>query len=357
MRRSSDELCKLDPLNLPIKKRLSNKWTVVSHGDGDGICSAVLALSSKKLTKSDLIISHPMGLNHDIKNVQNNLFISDIALDARTYKIYEDFPLGVDAIVDEKCCASELVHRYFSEKNQLPHSVDIFACIGSICDYYDNTPYILDLMNKFEKRSLFFDAGIMAQGLSAYRKKEMKEALVLEMVNGHIPCEIPDMVDQAILVTKNDKVARTIVINNCCGSEHIAWCYNPPCGKSKAAHYVSAELNKSVGLSIFYYIRRKQNVEALYDLCFRGTNSVDLREIITPLAIALGGSAGGHFNAVGSRIPVSLLGVLLFYIDKRITEFNKTNNYSLLSLPNLDHLPSYDASIYDKLVDLKTITP
>ena len=258
-------------------------------------------------------------------------------------------------INDESCCASELVHRYFTERKEVSDDVDIIACIGCICDYFDDTEYIKKVMNKFEKRALFLDAGIMAQGLSIYRKKTTKEELVRELVDGNTPCEIKQLVKQAMEVTHNDKISRDIIIHNCCSSKHIAWCLNPPCGKSKAAHFVSATQEKDIGLSIFQYTRRKTKEVQLYDLCFRGTNTCDLREIISPLAFHLGGSGGGHFNAVGARVPVHLLGVLLYYIDLRIDVFYTTKDYQNLPLPSLENENGivYEKKIYDKVIDLK----
>ena len=363
---------------LKLKQINKNKWTVCSHGDGDGICSAAIALSSTRMKDADLIITHPMGIAHDIRNIESNLFISDIALDQRTYKeLYAQFkklihkgyqviyidhhrihgkpPKGVEMINDESCCASELVHRYFTERKEVSEDVDIIACIGCICDYFDDTPYIKNVMNKFEKRALFLDAGIMAQGLSIYRTKATKEELVQLLVDGNIPCEIQKLVDQAMEVTHNDKIARSIIIHNCSSSKYVAWCLNPPCGKSKAAHFVSATQEKDIGLSIFYYARRKTQEVQLYDLCFRGTNTCDLREIVSPLALHLGGSGGGHFNAVGARVPIHLMGAMLYYIDLRVQQFYETKSYDNLPLPKSTNINEivYDKNIYDNFIDLK----
>lgn len=374
MKRIYSECTQLQPLSV---KEINKGWTVCSHGDGDGICSAVITLSVPEFQSASLIITHPMGICHDIQSVQTNLFISDIALDARTYKdLYKKFeeliskgyrvvyidhhriygtpPEGVEMINDETCCASELVHRYFKNQNVLPQTTDLFACIGCICDYFDDTDYIKKVIEKFEKRSLFLDAGIMAQGLSIYRRKEMKEDLVRQLVSGFIPCEIPALVAQAMDVTRNDKAAREVVITNSCASKYVAWCLNPPCGKSKAAHFASATMERAVGLAIFFYKRRKQKAVPLYDLCFRGTNVCDLREIITPLALALGGSGGGHFNAVGARVPVPLIGEMLCYIDLRIDQYLRTQSYDVLPLPSsATETITYDKNVYEHFIDLK----
>ncbi|ELP89760.1 hypothetical protein EIN_424520 [Entamoeba invadens IP1] len=360
---------------LPVVKK--DKWTICSHGDGDGVCSAAIALSVPRFKNADLVITHPMGINHDIRDIETNLFISDIALDARTYMllyakfesllglgyqvIYIDHhrllgtpPDGMEMINDESACASELVHKYFTRRNELPEMCDLLACVGCVCDYMDETDYITDVMNKFEKRSLFLDAGIMAQGLSVYRKKETKEHFVRQLVSGLIPCEIPELVYRALEVSKSDKDARRAVIENTCCSEYIAWSLNPPCGKSKAAHFSCSTKEKMVGLAIFYYKRRKEKEVPLYDLCFRGTSTVDLREIITPLALFLGGSGGGHANAVGSRVPVSKLPLMLYYIDVRMKAYFKSKTYTNLPLPNNDANEKFDEKIYNNFIDLKS---
>lgn len=57
------------------------EW-IIAHGDSDGICSGALALAAFKNAK--LFFSHPTGLADDLRQVEGDVIICDIALPAQT---------------------------------------------------------------------------------------------------------------------------------------------------------------------------------------------------------------------------------------------------------------------------------
>ena len=53
----------------------------------------------------------------------------------------------------------------------------------------------------------------------------------------------------------------------------------------------------------------------MVDITIRGWRKLDLRTFIPAIAIKMGGSAGGHANAVGCRIPQKNLKLFLRVLD------------------------------------------
>ena len=67
-------------------------------------------------------------------------------------------------------------------------------------------------------------------------------------------------------------------------------------------------------------IRKINHKRNLADITIRGRNLIDLRQIIPPIANSLGGSAGGHSNAIGVRIPDRNILMFLRAVDNKLSE-------------------------------------
>jgi RecJ-like exonuclease len=326
---------------------------IITHGDADGICSAALVKMTPKHRNDNVIFSHPMGLEHDLPKIDEDLIVLDIAIDLRSYsKVYPildilsqkysvlyldhhglpgPLPPKVEFYNDERVGTTELAYRYFY--NDLPKFADRIACIGSICDYCDDTPVIKELMYCFERRSLFLDAGLLAQGLrdigSSY---DAKRELVEEFALGKYPCELKELTRAALKVTQDDKDARKLVLQMYETGKRIAWVISPPASKSKSAHWIMGDSGKMLGVTVNFH----KSKEDLADITIRGRDMVDLREIIPRLAQNLGGSGGGHKNAIGCRIPRFHLESFLKILDKTLVNLDLSNPPDFESLIDLD---------------------
>lgn len=315
---------------------------ILAHADGDGLCSASLIKMIPKYHNSRVFFSHPVGITHDLPEMDEDLIFTDIAIDEKEYeKIFELFqeytkkhhilyfdhhrlpgslPSDVKVVSDENKCSTELVYRYFY--NQLPEIASHFACLGAISDYEDETPLIQELILHYERRALFLDAGILSQGLGPIHKDyDYLRGLVEEFGNGKYPSEIKKLVTNAMKVTQQDKKSRRKVLQIYKAGNYIAWVRNPPASKSKAAHWVLADSSKIIGMTILDHHSKKE----LIDISFRGRNLIDLRDLIPPIAKEFGGSGGGHKNALGCRIPAMNLELFLETTDKKIADMGVKN--------------------------------
>ena len=325
-----------------LKELITSMPTILTHSDGDGVCSAALVKMTKKYRDARVTFTHPMGIAHDLKAVDDDLVVCDIAVDSRAYdtickeleRISESYsvvyidhhrhpgplPRKVLNIHDERVSATELVFRHFY--HQLPESADRIAMVGAICDYLDDTYLMRELIHHFERRSLFLDAGILAQGMHIYGSEYDKmRNLVIQFSQGLHPCQIKDLVAGAINSTKNDKKRRNKIIHNYEHGEKIAWVMNPKASKSKAAHWILGHSGCIVGITIRTHRHRPE----ILDMTLRGRNLVDLREYVTKIAHNLGGSGGGHPNACGCRIPIEKKDMFLKILDNTLKAIDIPN--------------------------------
>lgn len=308
---------------------------ILCHGDGDGITSAALVKMTKQYRNTRVIFTHPMGIARDLQGLDEELVIVDIAIDERSYKdiyaqldaISQNFPITyidhhraagplpakVNYVYNQETCAAELVYRFFY--HQLPKWADRWALIGAICDYMDQTPLMQNLLVRFERRPLYLEAGLVSQGIRADARnyEELRKLVDLFAINTY-PCEIPTLVKSAMITTREDKDAKKDVLKNYQKGETIAWVINPQASKTKAAHWVMGDSNSFIGLTVI----KRESKPDIVDITIRGRGMVDLRDLIPKIALNLGGSGGGLFNAIGCRIPVEKLGMFLKILDGTI---------------------------------------
>ena len=77
---------------------------------------------------------------------------------------------------------------------------------------------------------------------------------------------------------------------------------------------------KTVGIAIVD--RKKSN---MVDLSIRGRNLVELNKVVPEIAKLIGGSGGGHKNAVGTRIPSNKVDLFLKKLDEKIESLKIKN--------------------------------
>ncbi len=329
---------------------------ILTHGDGDGICSAALIKMVPMYKNAEVFFTHPMGIVHDLRKIEDDVIICDIAVDIRAHsELYEqlmrlveqqfnvmyfdhhtlpgDLPEEIVLVYDKRVCATELVYRYFYYK--LPHNASRIALIGAINDYMDKTHLMSELMYHYERRSLFLDAGILAQGISAFgRDYNGMRRLVEEMGNGKYPVELKNLVKNALNTTRNDKYAQKEVLKHYKTGNHMAWVKNPSASRSKAAHWIMGDAGKVIGITVLNHHSRPD----MADLTIRGRGKVDLREIVPKIAMKMGGSGGGHPNACGCRIPMSKLDIFLQILDSTLGALRIENGKTIENLLDLDRI-------------------
>jgi RecJ-like exonuclease len=304
---------------------------IMTHGDVDGICSGAIALSAMQ-GNADVMFSNPTGLLEDLNAADryDRIFISDIAIDEKsihllrkrfkeladkkelTYIDHHPLPKEWPADNlrhDENKCTSQLVHEYF--RSALPKEMERVAVIGALGDYDDDTEYIDNILRDWDKRSLYFQAGILIQAsFDIGRNYDEKRKLLKLLALGTLPSEIPGLVSLALNATRDEEKMRIQIKSKVRTLRYIAYVSGMRGSMAKAAIYAAAYGNKLVGAASEY--RENKDV---YDFSFRARNGIDINEMLRAVAPRFGGSGGGHKLAGGARIPAARVQEFLQTLD------------------------------------------
>lgn len=319
-----------------------SRWIVFVHGDSDGICSGALIykhLSSKNYNV-EVYFSHPAGLAGDLEEFTrngDNIFIADIALSEKhLYEIERIFrhrsrygeiiyidhhpePLMLKpyelpgTIVHDICCsASELTYRFLEDMG-LDHEYSRVALYGAIGDYLDETPWVKKAINDWDKRSIYFEAGVLVQGLEGSRRMyDFKRRIIRLLADNRLPSESSELLLRALVQSHNDEELRIWVRENVRVEGKISYVADPPGSIGRAANYARVYGGSKVGLA--YETRGKILVMSL-----RAINGIDLNKLLRKIAVELGGTGGGHALAAGARIPIGKFNEFLELLNENIS--------------------------------------
>ena len=306
---------------------------IFTHGDSDGICSGAIALSAYK--GAHVFFTTPGSLFYDldvaVERKCRNIIICDIAVDERTctqlckklkniskhckLKYIDHHPLppefegGKWFHHDTECCASELTYRVLAHR--LDKDMRRVAIYGAIGDYKDNTPLIQSWLADWDKRSLFFQAGLLIQSIiQAGRDYDFKRSILPPLSRDIIPSSIDKLTERAQEASENEEILRKHIKRDVKRLSHLSYVIDQHGYRSKAAIYAAAYGGTPVGMAAEY--REHKDV---YDISVRTRNSVDINTIIRKVATKYDGSGGGHPMASGGRIPAR-------YLEQFIDEFN-----------------------------------
>lgn len=314
------------------------KTVIISHGDGDGVTSAAIV---KAAYDGEVFFSHPAGLFKDLREQVkpgNRVVICDIALselhlmDVINYLkmlnetgevIYidhhpfpetinkEDFP-GI-LVHEEGPCAAELAYRFLEDK--LEEDMVRVALFGAISDYALNTDFVYDNIWRWDIRSLFFEAGVLVQGLEGSRRMyDFKRIVVRHLASNGLPSQLSELVIRALIESVLEDDMRRKVMREVKVSGGVAYILNPGGSLGKAARYAAIYGNRNIGLA--------GEVRGNFiDLSLRELKpGVDLNKILREVSRVLGVHGGGHKMAAGARVPVKLFHRFLEELNKRIKE-------------------------------------
>lgn len=313
---------------------------ILAHGDCDGVCSAALAL--RFLGEGEIFFTHPSGLLEDLIDCEKHLdpkriLILDIAIDERFLDelsrklkslaeesveiIYVDhhpstsraeLPPGIDLVVGE-ASTSELSFKRFGLGD--PESERI-ALMGAIGDYSDQTEWVKRRLDDWDKRHLYFEAGILSLALEGSRRLyDFKRRVARLLASGSIPSSSAEILARAIMQAQNTEELRSWVRENVRVRGSIAYVLDPEGSVGVAANYARIYGGARVGIACE---RRK-------GLCIMSLRTSDprinLEEIVGKIARSLGGSGGGHRSAAGARIPEGRFEDFIEMLDREIRQF------------------------------------
>lgn len=308
---------------------------IFAHEDADGICSA--SLFKMVEPSSRVFFSKPCGLLRDLDQVgqERELVIVDIALCELTKRlivdkvsklgsrvVYVDHHPGTgDAfkghqnveLVFGNVSTSELAFCYLG--SQLKREAERVMLMGAIGDYEDLTPLCIDRLHRWDKRSIFLQAGILSGALEISRHDhEFHRQIVNLLASRRPPSDDGRIVSYAIKASEFEENFRHRVEESAhrVGGIGIVSDLDGPAGKG--ATYAAAAVGTSIGAYVDTDKRRE-----IADISFRVVDqSVDLNRILRSVTPALGASGGGHPSACGARVPLRRLDELFQALNHQL---------------------------------------
>jgi single-stranded-DNA-specific exonuclease len=302
-----------------------SSWVVLTHGDGDGVVSAALtcAYVRAKGLACNVLFTHPVGVVEDLKTFTkqgDNITILDIAIDELrgdellrvlktraesgrvTYIDHHPLPEGFDAVgggvefIHDTCCsASELSYRYFSGKGLDPEYGRV-ALYGAISDYLDETLWVRNELLKWDRRSIYLEAGILTQGLEGSRRDhEFKRKVVAHLSENKLPSMLQDLVSRALNQAIADEKLRLWVKANVHVYGSISYVVDPIGSLGRAANYAMVYGGTLVGIAA-------ESRGDMYVLSLRSREGFDLNQVLRELSRRLNIHGGGHPYAAGARM-------------------------------------------------------
>lgn len=313
---------------------------IIAHEDADGICSAALVRMTDPA--SSVFFSKPCSLLHDLDQMdtRRDLVVLDMALCELAKEqivsrlsrwggkvLYIDhhpdtaisFPRqsSVEVIAGD-VSASELTFSHLG--SGLRREAERVMLMGAIGDYADLTPFCIDRLNRWDKRSVFLQAGLLCGALEVTRPDhEFHRQIVDLLASCRPPCEDSRIVASAVKASELEESFRQRVEKSAkkLGRIGVAYDLDGPAGKG--ATYAAAATAVSIGAYVDKDTRR-----GFADISFRVVDrSVDLNRILRTVAPKLGASGGGHAEACGARVPLG-----------KLDEFFEAINDSLASSVN-----------------------
>jgi len=297
---------------------------IIAHEDADGICSAAIVRMANP--SSRVFFSKPCSLLHDLDQMETrrDLVVLDLALCELAKEqivsrlshwsgrvLYVDhhpdtaisFPKQSSVkVVAGDVSASELTFAH--QGSGLRREAERVMLMGAIGDYADLTPFCLDRLNRWDRRSVFLQAGFLCGALEVTRPDhEFHRQIVDLLASCRPPCEDSRIVAYAVKASELEESFRQRVEKSAqkLGRIGVAYDLDGPAGKG--ATYAAAATVVSIGAYVDKDTRRGSA-----DISFRVIDrSVDMNKVLRTVAPKLGASGGGHPEACGARVPLDKL--------------------------------------------------
>jgi RecJ-like exonuclease len=306
---------------------------IFTHADSDGLCSGALALAANG--DSPIFFTNPVSVLTDIDEARgyDRIIVCDIAINLpRSQQMKDKFqglakeseviyidhhplPPGFDVpwlFHQDRVSASELTFNYF--QNELSPDMSRVAMYGAIGDYEDMTPGARKLIQDWDMRSLYYQAGTLSQGIEVGRRDyDFKREIVSKLAQNTLPSDIGMLAKNALVAARHEDQMRQRVQREVIRMKNIAYVMDMNGCMGKAAIFARVYGNTTVGLSVEY-----RNHRDAYDFSSRGLGDVDLNVIIGEVAARNGGTGGGHPRAAGGRIPESNMKQFLLDLDNAV---------------------------------------
>ena len=309
---------------------------IITHGDCDGICAGAMALYSNRGAK--VVFSNPVRLYNTLQKISKNeeLIICDIAINKSTFQdlvemfksfssdiIYIDhhpLPKGIEdqltsnltLIQGKEQCASELVYVFFEKAFTL--DISRIAIYGAVGDYLDNTAKIRSLLEFWDKRTLYFQTGVLVQALEDIGRNDGIKTEILQRLSENVPpSEIDSLMSHAIIAFRKEEEMRNLIIKEVKKVGTVGYILEPDGPLGKAAVYARAYANAMVGVA-------GEIKQDMVEMSLRTTGRIDLDLILNKIAPLFGGAGGGHAMAAGAQIPYDKFNDFVRALDSEVSK-------------------------------------
>ena len=325
---------------------MGRKLIIFTHGDSDGVSAAAITIAALRDNYNDIRIyfSHPAGLYGDLNEFYSNgsdVIVLDIALSElhledllKMFKVIakknnlvyiDHHPEPLSIRIKElpgqvfhrlDASTSELTYRFFEE--YLDSDIVRVALYGAISDYLDETPWVKEMLEYWDKRDIYYEAGVLSQGLEGSRRlHDFKRHVVKHLSENRLPSSLSELLVRALIESVNNEELRKWVKRNVVKRNKFAYVIDPPGSLGRAATYSRAITNALVGVAIS---RRK----GLAEMSLRAKRTiVDLNFILRKIAPRLRGSGGGHSFAAGARVPLDSLDEFLRELESELEKIRE----------------------------------
>ncbi|MGC8584224.1 MAG: DHHA1 domain-containing protein [Thermoproteus sp.] len=299
--------------------------TILAHGDADGVCSAALvrAAFAEEYEEVRIYFTHPVDLVKDFREAAaGDVYIVDVAIDEKLvgevreafsahrgrvvyidhHPLSADLP-GVELVHEEGAAASELVYRRLA--GRLPRLYSRVALYGAISDYMDHTDWVRQALEMWDRRIVYYEAGVLMQGLERARKDhEFKREVVGHLSRNAAPSALPKLLRLAEEQARVNEALVGWVERNAVVEGRVAYVVNPPGPLGLAATLARGLKESPVGIAA-------EERGDVYVMSLRSAPPVDLNAFLRDFARRRGVSGGGHRNAAGARVPKDMFRALV----------------------------------------------
>lgn len=308
---------------------------IFTHGDSDGICSGALALAANP--DAQVYFTSPVSILADLDraNHADMIVVCDIAVNLASaaalkkrldelstrmgvaYIDHHPLPTGFSAkwlVHDPGSCGSLLTFKYFIDR--LDPDLSRVALYGAIGDYRDDSPMAAEIVGNWDKRSLYYQAGTLSQGIEMGRRDyDYKRSLTQYLSRNVLPSNIQSLAENAIKASQLEDELRLRIEKDVVRMKNISYVVNPNGFISKAAIYAHVYGRTPVGVACEYRAGKDA-----YDVSVRAVGDYNLHQVVGQAAARYGGTGGGHPQAAGARIPASRLMDFLGALDASLRQ-------------------------------------
>lgn len=249
-----------------------SKW-IFTHSDCDGLCAGALALTANP--NAHVFFTNPFGLLEDLENIHvgDTVIICDVALsEDKLTAILDRFsalssfgelvyidhhPLPENISIKDlpgkvvhsvSSSASELAYTFFRDK--LSQTTCRIAIYGAIADYLDDTALISQLLCDWDKRTIYFETGVLVQGLEGRKREyDFKREIIVHLANGQPPSLHKKLFGAALKTAKMEEEIIQNLMKHVQVKGEIAYTLDVPFSLGKTAIYARALAKVPVGIA------------------------------------------------------------------------------------------------------------